>query len=189
MKRYFLLAAVLLVSGAWSSSCNSAGASGQEANAVNRQQDLYTRNQPAPTFDFSLDRYLMIELYKARNTAVATYSYVQSEYTGKILWSCPSIGFPIPAATQLTNPEEDEYWNTASSVHITIPQAEPNGLYSPATADGTYVMCLDTDGQVAPRYEERHVFATLQPMQEVGGSLVPVSGKGASFHIPLPAHR
>lgn len=160
--------------------CN--GANDKEARVVERQQDVYVRNQPAPAFDFSLDRYLMIELYKARNTSVATYSYVQSEYSGKVLWWCPSIGFPIPANTQLTNPTARD---GGSSV-VVLPQAEPNGLYSSPSTTGTYVMCLDETGAVAPRYEERPVMASLQPLHEVGGELVPVLGKAASFHIPLP---
>jgi hypothetical protein len=39
-------------------------------------------------FDWSLERHLLTELYKVRNNAVATYSYVRNQYTGKILSCC-----------------------------------------------------------------------------------------------------
>jgi len=149
-------------------SCDNAN--NKEAQAVDHQQTLYVRNQPAPFFDFSLERDLMIQLYQLRNNSLATYSVVQSEYTGKVLWSCPSIGFPIPGGTQLTNPSAPSVAHNALAV---LPQAEPNGLYTPATSEGTYVMCVDEKGHVTPVYEEKHVTAFVRPMKEVNGTLVP----------------
>jgi hypothetical protein len=42
---------------------------------------------------------------------------------------------------------------------VTIPQPEPNGLFSPAESRGTYVMCPNRDGKVEPRYYEEDVEA------------------------------
>lgn len=155
--------------------CTSANTS--EARKVNEQQHIYVTNQPAPVFDWSLERHLMIQLYQARNRAVATYSYVQSPYTGKVLFSCPSIGFPIPANTQLTNPESDIL------DRYPLPQAEPNGLYSSPSTHGTYIMCVNKAGKVTPAYSEPNVVAFVMPMREVNGTLVPVGGSEASISI------
>lgn len=158
----------------------------KEAAIVEKQNQLYVNNQPPPVFDWSLERHLMTELYKARNNAVATWSYVRNQYTGKILSSCPSIGFPISAATQLTNPMVIKtYYQNAIT---TLPQNEPNGLFTPAESRGTYVMCLDKNGQVTPRYYEEDVEAFVTPMHEVNGELVQVEGSKASITINPAKH-
>lgn len=71
-----------------------------------------------------------------------TYTYTYSEVTGEYRFFCVSIGYPLPYATQFTNPEREEY---APNGSITLPQADPNGLYSPANAEGTWVMCKRPD--------------------------------------------
>lgn len=70
---------------------------------------------------------------------LVTYSYTFSEQTGKFYFFCNSIGYPLPYATQYTNPQKISVERTQYG--ITIPQADPNGLFSPASADGTWVLC------------------------------------------------
>jgi hypothetical protein len=138
------------------------------------------RNQPPPTFDFSMERKIMIALYEARQHSVATYSYVQSNYTGKVLWSCPSLGYPIPYSTQLTNPSMPaDYAHGA----VTLSQPEPNGLFPPPSSEATWVPCVDANGNITPVYEEKRVTVFLQQMQETNGTLTPVAGSTASLTI------
>lgn len=136
------------------------------------------RNQPAPQFDWSLERHLMIELYIARNNAIATYTYVRNPFTGRIMSWCPSIGFPIPADTQLTNPLKLAGNSLESSV---IEQPEPNGLFTSKNTRGTFVMCVNKKGKVIPRYHEADVEAYVTPMREVDGMLVEVEGVAPSL--------
>lgn len=179
----FTLPFVYLMCAANNEGCDGApSARSKEAAIVERQNQLYVANQPPPVFDWSLERHLLTELYKARNNAVATYSYVRNQYTGKILSSCPSIGFPISAATQLTNPEMIAVREYQTGV-VTLPQAEPNGLFTPTQSRGTYVMCVNADGQVEPRYYEEDVEAFVTQMHEVDGQLVQVAGAKASITI------
>ncbi len=146
-----------------------------------KQQDAvmqqFQRNQPTPTFDWSLERHMLIQLYSARQRATNTFSVVQSEYTGKILWSCPSIGFPLPYATQLTNPQQmiSGYGVGSKSIDGIVAQQEPNGLFTPAAADGTWVPCVDERGKITPVYEEKHVTVFLRPVEERNGQLFPTS--------------
>src|SRR4051812_20552388 len=102
MKKILLIPIATLVLTGCSMSDN---ADSKEAGNVDRQQKVYTDAQAAPFFDWSLERNLLIELYKARNNAVVTYSYVRN-LNGQVVFSCKSIGFPIPSNTQLTNPEK-----------------------------------------------------------------------------------
>jgi hypothetical protein len=149
----------------------------KEHNTVERQQQIYVNNQPAPTFNWGLERHLMIELYTTRNKVTSTFTYVRNQYTGKVMSWCPSIGFPIPANTQLTNPH---YW---AGTGVSLDQAEPNGLFSSPSTRGTYVMCVDKDGNVVPRYYEQDVETYAIPMKEVNGELVEVEGAIPSIMI------
>jgi hypothetical protein len=87
-----------------------------------------------------------------------TYTYVLVPGTGERKLLCKSFGYGIPYATQYTNPEKYEYNGT------TIPQADPNGLYSPANADATWVLCVNpAGGEPAVVYEENRI--TVSPFE------------------------
>jgi hypothetical protein len=117
--------------------CNETSETRDRA-VVQQQQTVYQEAQPIPTFDFSLERQVAIELYTARNQAVATHSVWRSQ-TGVIEGDCPSIGFPLPYDVQLTNPLQ-RAWPSDSAV---IAQAEPNGLFTgTGGALGTWVRCV-----------------------------------------------
>ena len=152
----------------------------REQENVNAQQEAFLRAQPTPVFSWSLERALMIQLYQARNARVLTYSYVLNAYNGSILMSCESLGFPIPATMQLTNPET--VVRTANGT-TTVAQAEPNGLYAPPSTSGTWVMCIAPGGGVEPRYVENHVITTVRPMRMQDGQLVPVESGHATITL------
>ena len=118
-------------------------------------QKALIQNQPVPTLSYSMERHLLSEIYLARNRKVATWTYTR-DMQGNIMEICPSIGFPIPYATQLTNPLQtkgDFDQGTA------IGNPEPSGLYAPSSAEGTWVACVDKDGSITPTYWEDRVFA------------------------------
>lgn len=169
MKKYLLL---LLPIALLASSCNNSTADTKEADQVDQQQQVYVSNQPAPAFDWSLERHILTELYKARNNAVQTYSYIRN-LNGQVVFSCKSIGFPLPSNDQLTNPEKTDRPNSES--RVSLPQAEPNGLYSSPSTSGTYVFCVNSDGTVSPSYFEADVEAHLSPLDSTQNKL---SGDG-----------
>ena len=140
--------------------CSLESSDATEKQRVEAQQNIYINSQPIPAFDWSLERHVFIELYKARNNAVQTYSYVRN-LNGQVIFNCKSIGFPMPANTQLTNPMKQRYTNSDSSP---MPQAEPNGLFTSPTNVGTYVFCVNSDGSVSPSYFEAEVEAHLSPL-------------------------
>jgi hypothetical protein len=78
------------------------------------------------------------------------YAYIVPELTGKPVFLGKCIGFGIPFATQYTNPEVDIYSTTASSMHHNMPQADPNGLFMPPSAEGTWILLID------PKTNEPH---------------------------------
>jgi hypothetical protein len=125
---------------------------GQQREAVNS----IMVNQPIPDLGgYSFERQIVIETYLARNNTIATYAYMIS-MDGKIIEICPSIGYPIPYSTQLTNP-----LRTVGDLNTTsvIANSEPNGLYPPGDAAATLVQCVQPDGSVSPVYIEWYVLA------------------------------
>lgn len=114
------------------------------------------QNQPVPDLGgYSFERQIMIDTYIARNSNVNTYAYMFT-MDGKIVEICPSIGFPIPYSTQLSNPTKVD-WIHGS--YWALPNAEPNSLYPPADAAATLVQCVQPDGSVTPVYIEWYVLS------------------------------
>ena len=95
-----------------------------------------------------------------KNVATTTYLVGMNNQLTKV---CDSIGYGLPYATQYTNPQRvysDPYW------HGTLPQADPNGLYSAASAEGTWVLCVDhKDGKAKPVYIEPRVIVSPITLQ------------------------
>lgn len=93
------------------------------------------------------EKKILKDIIEMRDRAnVRTYTYTQA-LDGKLVKLCDSVGYGIPYATQFTNPEKrGEYLESPN-----LPQADPNGLYSPSSADGTWVLCKDpASDKIAP---------------------------------------
>lgn len=104
-------------------------------------------------------------ILELRDTEVTTYTYV-SDMNSKLHLRCQSIGFGFPYATQFTNPQKLTQVRTADgSYHYEVlPQADPNGLFSPGSAEGTWIMCLNKKkNEVKPVYVEDRV--TISPFE------------------------
>lgn len=128
---------------------------------VQQQQSQYEKGQPLPTFDWSLERDLMIKLYEVRNQKAATHSVWRADL-GMIEGDCPSYGYGIPYDTSLTNPLMATDINQAgisqgAGALTTIEQAEPNGVFASKNTAATWVMCLGEAGSLEPVYVETKV--------------------------------
>lgn len=103
---------------------------------------------------------MLYELRDDSKLATVTY-YIDMQ--GKKHKICNSFGYGIPYATQYSSPQKDAYYTSSSTAHIALPQSEPNGLYPPAEAHGTWIMCLDPTGKtkdVKPLYIEPDVLVS-----------------------------
>jgi hypothetical protein len=89
-----------------------------------------------------------------------TYTYLWNEFNGKKVFFCNSVGYGIPYATQFTNPEKP-FRSDNAAFGYSLPQADPNGLFSPDAAEGTWIMCRDPNGDEAkPIYVEPRVIVS-----------------------------
>ena len=169
MRKYLALAGILSLSLMCSAySCNMDESQetkvSQEAQS---QQKQYAIGQPIPKFDFSLERQLVIELYKIRNKKVATHSVWRGDYS-IVEGDCPSVGFGLPYDISLTNPlqstDEDIQGYDKQSL-TTIEQAEPNGIFASKNTNATWVMCVGDSGQIEPVYVESRVTVYPGPVK------------------------
>ena len=96
-----------------------------------------------------------------KNTPTITYLVGMNNQLSKV---CDSIGYGLPYATQYTNPSR--VTGGGSGGYAVIPQADPNGLYSPPSADGTWVLCVDhKDNKPKPIFIEPRIIVSPFALQ------------------------
>lgn len=152
-----LLIAITILAGCGAKDITSS-ADKADSKQVQRQQSQYAKGQPVPSFDWSLERQRVIDLYKIRNEKAATHSVWRSDL-GTVEGDCPSQGFGIPYDTSLTNPVKPVYrYEGKSGVSgVTIEQPEPNGIFASKNTAATWVLCTGESGALEPTYVETKV--------------------------------
>jgi hypothetical protein len=168
-------------------SCDTTPQTSSESSQVNGQQQTYAKNQPLPQYDYSPERDELIQIYNARMKVVNTWTVIFA--MGKPVFVCPSKGYPIPYTTQLTNPSQVQYSGTSAA--ITIPQAEPNGLYT-GQSSATWVLCIRSlpggGSEVDPVYSEPDALAFPYPVQIGPDGTIQDAGGSSSVNISIKNH-
>lgn len=113
------------------------------------------------------DKKIMRKLYELRDQNIATFAYIP-DMQGRLWHLCDSIGYGLPYGTQFSNPEKITQSLTQS--YGTLPQAEPNGLFMPPTAEGTWIICVDAKkkGDFQPVYVEPRAIVSPFRLQAAG---------------------
>lgn len=103
------------------------------------------------------ERKLLKEILELRDQeGLVTYTYLYNEREGKLVYLGETVGYGIPYSTQFTNPEKSEWHHNGG--WINLPQADPNGLFSPGSAEGTWVLLKNPNGkEVEPVYIEPRI--------------------------------
>ncbi len=167
MKRYlivFVTTALAVMCMALSCEKAEKSAEVRDKAAVAKQQSQYQIGQPIPAFDWSLERHLVVELYRVRNQKAATHSVWRSD-RGMIEGDCPSYGYGIPYDTSLTNPLQSEWKRGQGYASAVTEQAEPNGIFASKNTAATWVMCLGEGGNIEPVYVETKVTVYPGPVK------------------------
>lgn len=136
-----------------------------------RQQEVLLREANSqtgmPAVRNFRERKMLKEIIELRDQdGLVTYTYVWSPQQGKMVFFCDSIGYGFPAATQYTSPEKvvDAFPRSAEFHPVIVPQADPNGLFSPSSAEGTWIVCKDPNGPATkPVYIEERI--TVAPFR------------------------
>lgn len=127
------------------------------------------QNQPPPDLGgFSFEKYLANKLILLRNKEVKTtytYQFVPNAKGVFVIYICQSIGYPIPYAVQVTNPQRIELVNVGGKYEaVVVSNPEPNGLNMPSSADATWIPCV-IDGMIYPFYYEEKVSSFSQELE------------------------
>lgn len=127
--------------------------------------------QPSPVFNHSQIRQELIDIETAQAEGATTTSFFENygvtygaPGAPKAPASCPSIGAPVPTTDELTNPQQLVRDPNNGSVpgSVILDQEDPNGVYT-GDSSGTYVMCVDAQGQVYAHYWEGPVEVMFGP--------------------------
>ena len=106
------------------------------------------------------ERKMLKDIIELRDqNGLVTYTYLISEQTGKLRFFGETIGYGIPYATQYTSPQKAQlYYGGGGNAYNVMPQADPNGLFSPAAAEGTWILMKDPNStRVLPVYVEPRI--------------------------------
>lgn len=135
----------------------------QKAEAQNKQIDQMVGY---PSIINGFEKRMVRMLYELRDDPeFRTYSYMVT-LQGTFVKICDSIGYGINASIQFSNPEKLFRTDLGQyDGNMTMPQAEPNGLFMPEGLAATYVLCLNPETEdVQAVYVEPEVIVSPFPM-------------------------
>ena len=111
------------------------------------------------------ERKMLKRILEIRDQVINTTTYIvdMNSHPHKI---CDSIGYGFPLSTQFTNPAQNP------RATVVISQAEPNGLFSSPTSEGTWISCVDPANKhnIQGVYVEPRVIVSPFPLS-AGGDL------------------
>lgn len=171
-KKYGIIAiiiAVVLILASCSSDGEPTAVSEDKDTAAQQLLDLQ-KAHPTPRFTRSQLRQNLIEITTAQAETTATTSFFYNMGVDQPVHSCPSIGFPIPTTMQLTNPEQSVRMGHDGGGSHTLPLAEQTGVYT-GDSTGTYVICVDAEGNGYAMYWEGFVQTVAGPAEFVDGQV------------------
>lgn len=132
--------------------CSRSGnSSGQQQEQKQQSQDTASleNNQPLPHFNYSQERQALIVAESAAANGTQTTSFFFNQGVQVPVSSCPSIGLGVPDSASLSNPTQPENFTDGNGHYNTIPvgQMDPDGIYAPPASTGTFVNCVNAQGQ------------------------------------------
>jgi len=146
--------------------CGASSCSGQsqgqatENKAQQQDETSLVNDQPVPHFNYSQIRATAIDAQTIAANGTQTTSFFFQMGSRDPVYSCPSLGMPVPVTAQLTNPNQvvtqDSQGNGISG-SATIGQMDPDGIYAPPAGAGTYVICINSSGARYLEYWEGDV--------------------------------
>jgi hypothetical protein len=127
-----------------------------------------TKQVGMPAIKNFRERKILKDILEMRDQeGLVTYAYLENVIPvvipghtclgGKLTYYGQAVGYGLPYATQFTNPSKIEA--SAHEVgYAILPQADPNGLFSPSSAEGTWLLMKDPNSdKVLPDYVEPKV--------------------------------
>jgi hypothetical protein len=121
-----------------------------------------------PAITHFQERKLMKMVLEERDKEnLVCYAYLFSEMTGKLIYIGKCVGYGLPYSTEFTNPSKAiGTVGSGQCTAVVIPQADPNGLFMPPSAEGTWVNLIDpATGKPRVVYIEPRVIVSPFPLK------------------------
>ena len=159
--------AILLASIVLLASCDLYGETSRtEQEQTEQQGKLVSEAQKQcgmPALVNFQERKMMKKVIEQRDKAdLVCYAYLFSNQTGRLIYIGKCMGYGLPYSTQYTNPQRVDLLTGGS---VAIPQPDPNGLYMPSDAHGTWLLMIKPDGDTTPVYVEPDVIVSPFKLQ------------------------
>ena len=107
-----------------------------------------------------------------------TTSFFFNQGVKNPIMSCPSLGEPVASTTEITNPQQPDVTSGGSNGNtaVTLGNMDPNGIYA-GDSTGTYVLCVNGQGQQYAQYWEGFVDSVSGPATwDAGTGQIKVTG-------------
>lgn len=141
-------------------------ASIQQREQQQQTQDTYSldTNQPLPHYSWSMERQVLIDAENAGAQGTQSTSFFFVQGVRDPVFVCPSLGMGVPDTAQISNPSQiapisGKYGGGAT----TLPQEDPYGIYTPQTSEGTFVVCVGSNGKPYLHRSEEFVDTVMGP--------------------------
>ena len=159
--------AILLASIVLLASCDLNGETSRtEQEQTEQQGKLVSEAQKQcgmPALVNFQERKMMKKVIEQRDKAdLVCYAYLFSNQTGRLIYIGKCMGYGLPYSTQYTNPQRVDLLTGGIAA---IPQPDPNGLYMPSDAHGTWLLMIKPDGDTTPVYVEPDVIVSPFKLQ------------------------
>ena len=159
--------AILLASIVLLASCDLNGETSRtEQEQTEKQGKLVSEAQKQcglPALVNFQERKMMKKVIEQRDKAdLVCYAYLFSNQTGRLIYIGKCMGYGLPYSTQYTNPQRVDLLTGGIAA---IPQPDPNGLYMPSDAHGTWLLMIKPDGDTTPVYVEPDVIVSPFKLQ------------------------
>jgi len=94
---------------------------------------------------------------------LVTYAYIVNRMKGELVFIGKCIGFGLPYSVQYTNPQR--IVRVVGGARISMPQADPNGLFMPEGLSATWLMMIDpATKEPRPVYVEPQIVVSPFPL-------------------------
>jgi hypothetical protein len=127
-------------------SCNDSTAEDAQTTKTNQELAQINKELGMPNITNFTEKKLMKEIYELRDQSnLVCYAYTTA-LDGHYVYIGECQGYGLPYSTEYTNPEKVTNGSGVSGTgtgNVTVPQADPNGLYMPSSANATWLVLID----------------------------------------------
>lgn len=179
-----LMFVVLFMAGLFTSGCGYTATQSADSEIAQQQENNLAEGDkevpPPAIVNWNEKRMAKLIQEKRDQVNLATWTYTKN-LDGRYTFVCESIGYGLPYNTRTNNPQHYEYLSTQTGVyngggsggggwvrdsqgrviwgeHAVVAQPEPNGLFIPDSAKGTWNLCKDPKtGKPDVTYQEEDI--------------------------------